>query len=262
MKLHRRFSPMRALFTCLLLVAIGGASGANDLQRILQIGQAQAQESAAVQKQVDRLANAAHKAFTDYEQKLRELEYANLYNRLLQAQVKAQSTQIHNFSTSLENAATLEKRILPLLLRMTEALERFVGADMPFLKAEREAHIQSLYALLERPDKTVADKFREVFASYQREEEYGRTFGSYQQDFVLAGRNRMVNILRIGRIALLYQTRDGKQCGTWDRQAGQWRTLADKLYLRSVTQGLRIARRQAAPDLLIVPIPAAIKEPG
>ncbi len=253
---------MRVLLACLLLVAANDIPYANDLQRILQIGETRTQENATAQQQVHHLADAARQALSNYEQKLRELEQVNSYNRLMQAQVDAQSMDIHNFNASLKNAATLEKHLLPLLLRRVDTLEHFVSSDMPFRKAEREAHIQSLYALLERPDKTIADKFREVLASYQREEEYGRTLESYQQDFVLSGQEHVVDILRIGRIALLYLTKDGKQCGAWDSQVGQWRALENELYLHSIRQGLRIARHQAAPELLIVPIPAAMKKPG
>ncbi len=253
---------MRVPLACLLLVAASDIPYADDLQRILQIGEARSQENAAAQQQVHHLADVAHQALTNYGQKLRELEQVNSYNRLLQAQVDAQSMDIHNFSASLKDAAALERRLLPLLLHRVDSLEHFVSSDMPFRKAEREAHVQSLYALLERPDKTIADKFREVLAGYQREEEYGRTLESYQQDFVLSGRERVVDILRIGRIALLYLTKDEKQCGAWDSQTGQWRALENELYLRSIRQGLGIARHQVAPELLIVPIPAAMKEPG
>ena len=57
------------------------------------------------------------------------------------------------------------------------------------------------------------------------------------------------------RVVLLYQTLDGSETGAWDQRQGVWIAAAD--YQSSVRQGLRIARKQAAPDLLSLPVPAA-----
>ena len=70
------------------------------------------------------------------------------------------------------------------------------------------------------------------------------------------GAGRAVDFLRIGRVALLYQTLDGSEVGAWNQSDRAWQTLdsGDKPAIR---QGLRIAQKQVAPDLLRLPIPAA-----
>jgi hypothetical protein len=65
-----------------------------------------------------------------------------------------------------------------------------------------------------------------------------------------------VDFLRVGRVTLLYQTLDGKEIGAWNEAGGAWQAL-DGGYRPAVRQGLRIARKQAAPDLLRLPVPAA-----
>ena len=62
-----------------------------------------------------------------------------------------------------------------------------------------------------------------------------------------------MEFLRIGRIALLYQTADGKLSGAWDQDERKWVTLGNE-YKNSIRQGLRIANKQIAPDLVLLPV--------
>ena len=73
----------------------------------------------------------------------------------------------------------------------------------------------------------------------------------------VGGKNREVDFLRVGRVALLYQTVGGEQTGAWNQAQGTWETLAPEQYKQDVAKGLRVARKQLAPDLLVLPIVAA-----
>jgi hypothetical protein len=63
-----------------------------------------------------------------------------------------------------------------------------------------------------------------------------------------------VDFLRAGRVALLYRTLDGGETGYWDAAAGKW--VADDHYDEAITEGLKIAKKQAAPDFITVPVSA------
>jgi hypothetical protein len=139
--------------------------------------------------------------------------------------------------------------------RMIAGLDQFVALDVPFLEEERRARIDRLQTILERQDVTVAEKFRRVMEAYQIENEYGRTIEEYKGSLEVDGLVREVDFLRIGRIALIYQTSDGQRPGVWDQQNGQWVALGSE-YRNRIRQGFRVARRQIAPELLILPVPA------
>ena len=66
---------------------------------------------------------------------------------------------------------------------------------------------------------------------------------------------RRVAFLRIGRVVLIHRTLDGERAAAWDQNARAWVQLGGE-YLSAVREGLRIARKQAAPDLLHLPVPA------
>jgi hypothetical protein len=66
-----------------------------------------------------------------------------------------------------------------------------------------------------------------------------------------------VDFLRIGRVSLTYQSVGGSHTGAWDNAARQWVELPPETYKTAVAQGLRIAEKQVAPDLILAPVSAA-----
>jgi hypothetical protein len=87
--------------------------------------------------------------------------------------------------------------------------------------------------------------------AYQSEIDYGRTIESYRG--TLDGRE--VDFLRVGRISLIYQTLDGQELGVYNTTSKAWQPL-DSEFKSKVIAAIRIAREQAAPDLIKVPVAA------
>ena len=139
------------------------------------------------------------------------------------------------------------------MLRMIDSVKQFVSLDVPFLVDERQDRVSELELLLETQEITVAERFRKVMEAYQIENDYGRTIEAYTGTLSVDGATRNVEFLRIGRIALLYQTADGKTSGAWDQDERKWVVLGNE-YKNSIRQGLRIANKQIAPDLVLLPV--------
>jgi hypothetical protein len=97
---------------------------------------------------------------------------------------------------------------------------------------------------------SASEKFRRLIEAYQIELEYGRTMSFYKQNLA---DGREAEMVRLGRITLLYRTTDG-ETGYWDNQAKQW--VADPDSAASIEDALSIAKEEKAPDLIIVPVPA------
>ena len=100
---------------------------------------------------------------------------------------------------------------------------------------------------------SIPASFRRVLEAYQVEVEYGRTIEAYTGLLEIDGSERDVDFLRIGRVSFVYQTRDGKRLGMWDQNTKSWQELPAK-YRLDINKGLRIARKQLAPDLIVVPV--------
>ena len=152
----------------------------------------------------------------------------------------------------------IQRQITPLMIKMLDGLENFIELDVPFLAEERQSRIDSLRSNLDKSNQTVAENFRQVLEAYKIENEYGRKIEAYDAaiDFNGDGSERKVDIFRVGRIALLYKTEDGKEVGRWDNQSRSWEALDASDWASYINTGIRIARNQAVKDILQLPISA------
>jgi hypothetical protein len=231
------------------------AVSAQNLDQVLTQGERRITVAQESQQRVDTIVNQTRSLTEQYRQITREIEGLEVYNTLLDRQLQRQERQKGEIVNSIEQATVIQRQIVPLMDRMISGLEQFVALDVPFLATERANRVSTLQTILERTDVTVAEKFRRVMEAYQIENEYGRTIEHYRGSLEVDGLEREVEFLRIGRVTLVYQTADGQSQGVWDQRAGQWVSLGSD-YRNRIRQGLRVARRQIAPELIMLPIPA------
>ena len=192
----------------------------------------------------------------EYRVQIQQIDALRVYNTQLEELIESQNSEMRSLESQIESVTVVERGIMPLMLRMLDSLESFVELDIPFLLEERRERVAELRDVLGRADVTTAEKYRRLLEAYQIETEYGRTIEAYSGQLQLGSDARTVDFLRIGRLVLSYQSLDGQDSSVWNRQTGAWEELPDT-YRSSIRQGLRIARKQAAPDLLRLPISAA-----
>jgi hypothetical protein len=150
----------------------------------------------------------------------------------------------------LEEIQTTSREVLPMMGKMLNALVQFVKLDLPFLAEERANRVASLQDMMTRADVSTSEKYRRLVEAYQIEMEYGRTMEAYQGKVD----NKTVEFLRSGRVSLMYQTLDGKETGYWDADSHKW--VRDDDYKEAMTAGLKVAKKQSAPDFVSVAIHA------
>lgn len=229
---------------------------AQEVQDVLQEGAQKVTEAQQAQQRVDRVAGETTDLLQEFKNVNRQIEGLRVYNAQLDRQIANQERTMDELRQSIEEATTMEQQLTPLTLRMVDGLEAFIRLDMPFLLEERTERVERLRANQDRPDLSSAEKFRQVLEAYQIEHEYGQNIDSYTAMIAIDGEEREVNVIRIGRLALLYQTKDQRQSGAWDNEAGEWVEVSANQYRSSIAQVIRIANRQASIDILRLPIPA------
>lgn len=208
------------------------------------------------QQQIDNLVDETSDLLAEYREVLRQTHSLRAYNEQLEQLVNSQQQEIYSIDQQLINIEATQRDIVPLMMQMIDVMAKFVELDAPFLPEERQERVVQLQALMSRSDVSLAEKYRRILEAYQVETEYGRTIEAYQGTLELDGQSRTVDFLRMGRVGLYYLTLDSTEVGMWDVDTAQWQRLPNQ-YIKSVDQGLKVARRQLPPDLLVLPVKAA-----
>jgi predicted RNase H-like nuclease (RuvC/YqgF family) len=247
----------RRLSLAVLSVLIAGSAMAQTAGVDSVIGeQVKAEEAAqASQKRVSQLDDESTKMLADYRQMNAEAQSLTSYNQQLAEQVRSQSTEIETMTRQLAEIEVTSREVMPMMQRMLVTLEQFVALDLPFLVEERATRVTQLKEMMTRADVSISEKYRRIVEAYQIETEYGRTVEAYRGSVG----DKTVDVLRTGRIALMFLSLDGREAGYWDANEKAWKT--DNDYRDALIEGFKVAKKQAAPDFIEVAIPAA-KEVG
>lgn len=216
--------------------------------------QLQTQKHAAdIQRRIDALDDESRWLVEEYRSQLMTLDELESYVAQLEKLVADQEHELALRQRQLADLETLKRRLFPFLLKMLASLEKIIAADTPFLLEERQARLASLRELINRADVSLAEKYRRFMEAFRIEAQYGHNIETYEATLPRDGDHRTVRFLRFGRLGLYYLTLDGHEGGVWDTQSRSWQILAPE-YLRPLAQAMRIAAKQAPPDLVTLPI--------
>lgn len=247
-----RISNTMLLAACTISMLAASVSALDDTLDV----QRQIDEAGAVsQARINRLDDQAKRDFQAFRTASRRLESLEIYNQQMDRLINSQGEEMQSIKAQIASIDEIETGALPLMLEMTDILAKVVESDIPFLLEEREQRVENLKQLIDRADVSAGEKYRRILEAYQVEVEYGRTIEAYRGELVMDNEPRKVEFLRVGRVGLYYQTLDNSRVGRWDPSAGSWVTL-DAQYRSAVRDGLRIARKQAPPELLTLPVNA------
>ena len=239
---------------CLLIAGVSAPLYADELNAVLDTSNKKIIAGQKSQKEIDKISEKITGLMSEYRQLNKQIYGLKVYNSQLDSQVHKQQLQMQEIEGSIKQVTVMERQITPLIQHMIESLEKFVELDKPFHLKERRERVAFLYSNLARSDISSAEKFRQVLEAYKIENEFGRKIDQYKDKVLVDGQSREVDVLQVGRVALIYQTADGKITGSWNQEHRQWEVIDSNTYRSTVAKGLRMARKQAAIDLLKVPV--------
>jgi hypothetical protein len=255
---------VRAFATALAVAVpagLGAAGAAAEAEKALEpvLREQIAVDRAAVasQDRIDEISDETQDLLIQYRQYLAEAQSLREYSEQLGVQVASQVEELDFLRGELEEIDVTARGVMPLMGKMLDTLERFVALDVPFQLGERSKRIAALKEMMARADVSISEKYRRIVEAYQIETEYGRTLEAYAGELGEGEAPRTVRFLRLGRVALLYQTLDGKETGYWDAGRKAW--VVDPHYRHAVKRGYELADKIGAPDLLTAPVPAPVE---
>ena len=206
------------------------------------------------QKKIDSVAKQIENLEYKYRAVLKVNRDLKIYNEQLAKQIKNQKIQKEDILVSLDRSGLIERQIVPLMFKMIDALDNFIRADLPFDRYLRLLRVKEIRELLDRGDVEINEKFRKLSELYQLENSFGRNIDAYKEKITFEGQDLEVNILRVGRISLSFQTDKGDITGAWNRKTKKWEEISSFTYKSAISRGIKVARKQVSPDFIVVPI--------
>ncbi len=247
---------MTKLLTVSFVIAVSGSVFAQSVDQVLQADLRRLSLAQASQERINTVVEGTRSLADQYRSVNKEIDGLKVYNRLMTAQTNGQQATLDDISLSMDQVDVINRQIFPLMERMIDGIEQSIALDIPFLMGERHDRVDKLKDIMQRSDVSVAEKFRKVMEAYQIENDYGSSSETYRQSLEIEGTVRDYNMLRIGRIGLYFQSDDSRITGAWDSDAGSYVILGNE-HRNEIKKGIRMAKDLIAPELLLLPVPAA-----
>ena len=134
-----------------------------------------------------------------------------------------------------------------------DRVEVFVQTDLPFLIDERRDRVDRARQMATDEDVPVTDALDQLMEALFVEVEYGNTVDVYRETIMVDDREAVVDVVRLGRAALFYQTLDGKQAGRYSRDRAGWEPLEGR-WRRGVSAAMEMALKRRPSELICLPM--------
>ncbi|WP_345317863.1 DUF3450 domain-containing protein [Ferrimonas gelatinilytica] len=238
------------------LTVSGMATAADALATIQNADKQIQQDAVKSQQKINKLYDQTQDMRFEYGQVVAETETLQHYNDYVATLVADQEARMASLQSQIDGIERTKQGVVPLMDRMIQSLDQFVALDVPFKAEEREARVERLKEIMGDSDVSTSEKYRLVLDAYQIENEYGNKMDAYEGKLTIDGKERTVDFFHLGRVVFLAQSLDQKDAWEWDNDSREWKALPDS-DMRSVSNAIKMARRQAAPDLIKLPVKAA-----
>ena len=208
------------------------------------------------QNKINSIYEQTQDLLAQYRNVVDEADVLKGYNDHVQRMVDDQKANIASLERQIAGIDKVKQGVVPLMYKMIDTLETFVKLDVPVNLEARLERIDGLREVMTNSNVTTSEQFRLVLEAYEIEAGYGTIFDSYQGELDLGDRKLTVDFVHMGRIALVAQSLDFKNAWVWNNETRNWDALGDE-YLKSITDTIRMARKQLPMDLTKLPVFAA-----
>ncbi len=208
------------------------------------------QKTQAAQSQWRNEKEKKTQIFDELETQIKALEVEKA--RQMDEQ-QALTAGIERKKQELWDIEQISAQISPFLDQLLGRIQDFSRRDLPFLQEERTSRMSALISLSHDPKVPVSERFRKIMEALMVEAEYGQTIEVHQQTINLSGQDTLVNIFRLGRLNLFYQTLDKHYCGGYNTAKKDWEPL-DIAHLKDIQAAIDMGSKRKPVELLDLPL--------
>ena len=227
-----------------------GSINAQQLKTAIQVAVDTNNAAKKAQSRIDKLNDQTGDIVGRYRNVINEIESLRAYNKQLETVVNDQRIQIQNINNEMTHLEQTNRGVVPMIIEMVDALGKLIEADIPFKKKEREERLAKLESILGTSSVTTAEKYRKVTEAYTIELDYGSTVEAYGGSLPSG---KKVQFLKVGRASLIYQTLNQEESGWYNPNTGKYEVL-DRKYNDEIKDAIRVAKNEASPQLVGLPV--------
>jgi hypothetical protein len=235
---------------------VSGVASATTLAELQKASAQTTRASVQSQEKINNIYDQSQELLAEYRTLVEQTENLKVYNDHVARLVADQNAGLASLDKQIGTIDGIKQGIVPLMYKMVDTLEAFIKADMPIDITKRLERVERLRGYLASASVNTSEQYRTVIEAYQIEKDLGTAIATYTDKLNVGGQEITVNYVYVGRIALLAQSLDEKQAWMFNRASGQWEALGQE-YLESTKLAIRVAGKQAAPELLKLPVLAA-----
>jgi hypothetical protein len=207
----------------------------------------------ATQKAEEQWRLEREKMVARFEQLQKEQEQLQYQKTELYRQAELTRPRLVAKEKQLADIEQISSRIRPFLDELVNELKFRVAEGLPFLTSERQRRIHKLESIMADPEITLSEKYRKVMEALLVEAEYGFTIEVYQETITVEDQPMLVDIFRLGRLSLFYQSLDQKHCGFYNVAKGRWQSLHPSQN-QEMRTAIEIGTKRRPVELLALPI--------
>ena len=232
----------------------------------------------------------AETASDQYARILQQIDDTRVNIARREVMLARQGERIASLEEQIARLPDAETEITPILTRFAAGMEQSIESDIPFQLGERFERLSSFQELLGNADASLGEKMARALSLANVEATYGYEIVSYEGDHPLDARRRYNacvedldsaacaltdglreqieagasvpqldteildgDFVRYGRLSMAYVDKGTSDVLVWDAAANEWRESRGS-EVAGIRRNLRVARGEAAPDVIEVPV--------
>ncbi len=211
-----RYAPCGVPLVLIAGMALGGSVTAQE--RASPSGEsaakALAEELVALRAEVDDLSETLAEERASHRNRMQSLarqetELAGEAQRV-RSRLRELESNLADYREQLERAGANEEELKPAVLAAADALRERISSGLPFKRGERSSAVGEIAADLRAGAITPQSAAKQLWALVETELRMTRENSIHSQTIELAGEKLLVDVARVGMVALYFRTRDGR----------------------------------------------------
>ena len=240
----------------------------------------------------DAQTQGTETASDEYARILQQINDTELNIARREVMLARQGEGIAALQEQIARLPNAETEITPILTRFAAGMEQSIESDIPFQLGERFERLSSFQELLGNADASLGEKMARALSLANIEATYGYEIESYEGDHPVQDQARRRyracvediesaacaltdglreqldagaslpqldteildgDFVRYGRLSMAYVDKGTSDVLVWDAAANEWRAARGS-EVAGIRRNLRVARGEAAPDVIEVPV--------